>query len=180
MFERFRTGLKIGIDGFKFLFKYPKSLFSVLVCWITLGLIFLLIYGIAKLTLNIDSLAGTSIIVIVILIAVSFSLSTSVASLVLLEFIKQHENKQLMSIKKALRDTIKKDLLKATPIIVVWSSTIFFIRIFQFIFAVITYPIISIFDPRSGFGSTRSSSVFGFIIRGVRVFMIYDVVLVYW
>jgi len=181
MFKRFKVGLRVGIEGFKFLFKYPKSLVSILIFWFVFAMIMFVVYGLSLLGNDVSNfIESLSFLIMTILLVISYSISISIASLFLLELIEQHETTGTMSIKKALADTIKRDVLKTIPLIIIWSVVIFVIRVVQFIIAFIVGMIRSALHIGGGFNWNGGSSIFNTLLKGVRVFIFFALPAIAW
>ena len=118
-------------DTFKILIKYPVLFLPVLISWVFYGAI--IIYF--KYYFNWETITTTAMgFGLAFLIIFVFCFIFSVSSFVMLEIIQQIETKSKISMFKALDEVIRKDLLKAFPIMLVWAIIWFVIEVLELLF----------------------------------------------
>lgn len=118
-------------ETIKTLIKYPALLLPILISWIVYATIILYFsYYFNWKTLSTLQL-GLGLIFLIILV---FCLTFSISSLVMLEIIQQIETKSQISIFKAVNEVIRKDLLKAFPIMLVWAIIWLIIEVLELLF----------------------------------------------
>jgi len=106
-----------------FVFRKPVFLIPVLFALATSLLVnVLIIFSIQDTTLSNGAYFGLAFLVIFI-----SSFFISLAQLIILELLEQHETDGDMKIGKAIGEALSRDLLRALPIILIWSLIQFFI-----------------------------------------------------
>ena len=181
MFKKIGIGFKIALDSIKFLIQNPKTLFSILLFWANLllfsGLGYLLLYLSDK---NIQILSDVSAFLLVFIVFSMVSFSISIASITLIEMLKQFELDSNISIKLALYRTYRFHIWKSLPIILVWSIIILFIRVIQVIITTIIYLITSAFRLDFDFSLNISGSFFNLLTKGLRFYMMFVLPFIVW
>jgi len=163
------------------MFKNPKSMLSILVFWIILavfGGIGVLLFQLAGDPDNL--LAGPTLLLFVIGTPMAFVLAGAISSLVLLEMIQQHEITGTIVFWDALSCTIRKDLPKLVPILLVWSAMVWLITIIQIIISAFWMGFLSLFGLRADAPISLTDRGANVLIKGVRIFMQFTLPAVAW
>ncbi|GEM_PF-3930088 len=179
--RRLMLGFQVGFNGLRFMFKNPKSMLSILVFWIILavfGGIGVLLFQLAGDPDNL--LAGPTLLLFVIGTPMAFVLAGAISSLVLLEMIQQHEITGTIVFWDALSCTIRKDLPKLVPILLVWSAMVWLITIIQIIISAFWMGFLSLFGLRADAPISLTDRGANVLIKGVRIFMQFTLPAVAW
>ena len=179
--RRLMLGIQVGFNGLRFMFKNPKSMLSILVFWVILavfGGIGVLLFQLAGDPDNL--LAGPTLLLFVIGTPMAFVLAGAISSLVLLEMIQQHEITGTIVLWDALSCTIRKDLPKLVPILLVWSAMVWLITIIQIIISAFWMGFLSLFGLRADAPISLTDRGANVLIKGVRIFMQFTLPAVAW
>ncbi len=125
MFNRISNGFKIMSSTLKFVFRKPIFLIPVLFALITS----LLVNGVIIFTVMDQTLTDGEYLGITFLMIFISSFFISLAQLIILELLEQHETDGDMRLGKAIGEALSRDLLRALPIILIWSLIQFLIQL---------------------------------------------------
>ncbi len=130
-FEGAKTGWGIVKHSIKILIRYPIFILPILLCW--------LFYAPSAIYLKYyfpwESFTFGQILIIAFIIITGFHMLFSFSSIFLLELIEQLETGKKFNLINAVHETFVKDLPKAFPIILIWSSLSFVLLILEAIFS---------------------------------------------
>jgi hypothetical protein len=125
MFARIGNGFKIMRSTLMFVFRKPVFLIPVLFALVTSLLVNgFIIFSTLDQTLSDGAYVGLGFLVIFV-----SSFFISLAQLIILELLEQHETDGDMKLGKAIGEALSRDLLRALPIILIWSLIQFLIQI---------------------------------------------------
>ena len=127
MFERIGNGFNILGKAIIFFFKNPKTIFPIVLAWLFITPIILYI----QYNFSFSNLSIGEVFIVVFIIIFGVTLVTSLASLILLELLEQHETEGQMSLGKAFKDAFVIDMLRALPLIIAWSIIQFLLLIVE-------------------------------------------------
>lgn len=131
MFEGIKNGWDLIKDSIRVFYYHPKFLIPLLITWLIYAPIILYLeYGFNWDTL---SFGQTFLFVFGIIFLFAFLLAFSCS--MLLELIQQLESGQRMSLGKAFSHTLAHNILKITPIVIIWTIIWFILLILQAIFS---------------------------------------------
>ncbi|XMB86366.1 hypothetical protein RJG79_00785 [Mycoplasmatota bacterium WC44] len=131
-YERVLNAMKMIVGAFKFFIKHPRIIFPLFFSWLVITTIYLYVYFEMDLTLD-KSLPVDVALLYAFILIFTLNIIVSLSSLILLELIEQLETTGKMSILKAIKEAFTKDLVRALPIIVVWSLLSFILFIIKVI-----------------------------------------------
>lgn len=131
MFEGIKNGWNLIKDSIQVFNQYPKFLIPLLVVWLIYAPIILyLVYD-----FNWEALSIGQIFLFVFGIIFVFAFLLAFSCSILLELIQQHESGQKMSLEKAFDHTLRQNIIKIIPIVIIWTIVWFVLIILQAIFS---------------------------------------------
>lgn len=131
MFEGIKNGWDLIKDSIRVFNHHPKFLIPLLITWLIYALIILYLeYG-----FNWDVLSTGQVFLFVFGIIFVFAFLLAFSCSVLLELIQQLESGQKMNLGKAFGYTLRRNILKITPIVIIWTIIWFILLILQAIFS---------------------------------------------
>ena len=117
MIVSFKNAIEIFQSSIRFFLRYPISIFPLILCWCIYAPIILYL----EFYMNWDAFNASEIFGIVFLIYFVFSFIIGTSCLILLEIVQQVESGKRPKLSKALKDCFFRDLIKALPVLIIWS-----------------------------------------------------------
>jgi hypothetical protein len=127
MFQSIKDGFAILASINHLLLKRPVLMPPIFFCWIVYGSTIIFF----RFKFDWSPYDGNQLFLIIFFIFFFLSFVISVTNFVLLELIEQIENDKTVSITQAVSDTLTKNLMRALPIILTWSTLWFLITCFE-------------------------------------------------
>lgn len=127
MFQNIKTGWKLIQESVRVFKRYPKLLLPLLFVWVIYAAIILYMeYGFPW-----DGLSAGAVCMVALAVIAFFTFLLSFSCLLLLELIQQLESGQPLRMGGALTHTILYNLIKALPIIFIWTVIWFLLLMIQ-------------------------------------------------
>lgn len=131
MFEGIKNGWDLIKDSIRVFKHHPKFLIPLLITWLIYAPIILYLeYG-----FNWDALSTGQVFLFVFGIIFVFAFLLAFSCSALLELIQQLESGQKMNLGKVFGYTLRHNILKITPIVIIWTIIWFILFILQAIFS---------------------------------------------
>jgi hypothetical protein len=123
MFQSMKNGFAILFSINHLLFQRPVLLLPIFFCWLVYGATIIFF----RFKFDWSPYDGAELFVVLFLIIFFLSFVISLTNFVLLELIEQIENGKTVSVTQAVAHTLTKNLVRALPIILAWSTLWFLI-----------------------------------------------------
>ncbi len=130
MFEGIKNGWELIKESICVFNRHPEFLIPLLITWLIYAPIILYL----EYKFNWDVLSAAQIFLFVFGIIFVFAFLLAFSCSVLLELIQQLESGQKMNLKKAFRDSLRYNILKIAPIVIIWTIVWFILFILEAIF----------------------------------------------
>jgi hypothetical protein len=127
MFQSIKNGWQLIKESFKAFNRHPKFIIPLLITWLVYAPIILYL----KYWFNWDLYTEFQVFLILLGIIFAFAFLLSFSCSILLELIQQLESGKEIRVLKAIRHTIKYNIIKILPVIFVWTIIWFILLVIQ-------------------------------------------------